>query len=141
MPTNAAATLDSFDALLDATRQQDEPQRLLFVFTRKFVDDESSEDERQRYRRGTGGSLKPCLCVDKAAEELQDFASLVAESEQTDVCWDIVFVSTLSGRGGIPANSDEAEQPLRFMVNAIGQGRVERMVAFDRNGHVLQFTQ
>lgn len=140
MSTNASATLDSFSALLQAARALDEPQRLLFVFVRKFIDDEASAEERASYRRGTGGALKPCLCVDKAVEELGSFEDLVAESRHTDVYWDIVFVSSLSGRGGIPPNHDETEQPLRFMVNAIGQGRVERMVAFDRQGEMLCFT-
>lgn len=143
VPVSSATTptLGSFDDLLAAARMQDEPQRLLFVFTRKFVDDESSEEEREQYRRGCGGALTPCLCVDKALDEIAGFDQLRKESERVGTyVWDIVFVSSLSGRGGIAPNTDEAEQPLKFMINAIGQGRVERMVAFDRNGNVLQFT-
>lgn len=139
-PADAAATLGSFDDLLAAARAQPEPQRLLFVFTRKYVDEHSSEEERERYRRGVGGALKPGVCVDKAVEEITDFAALVKEAELTRVYWDIVFVSTLSGRGGIAPNSDEAEQPLKFMITAINLGRVDHMVAFDRHGNVLNFS-
>ncbi|HEU0196889.1 MAG TPA: hypothetical protein VFQ88_06695 [Nevskiaceae bacterium] len=133
-------TLASFDELLAAARTQEEPQRLLFVFARKFVDDHVSETERQQYRDQRGGLIQPCLCVDKTVDEVTNFGSLREESERVGTYWwDIVFVSSMSGRGGIAPNSDEAVQPLQFMVNAINQGRTERMVAFDRHGQYLQF--
>ena len=77
--------------------------------------------------------------MDKTPDEIEDFAQLVQESTQTGLSWDIVFVTSLSGRAGIAPNSGEAAQPLRFMVNAINQGRVSEFAAFDHSGNVLQF--
>lgn len=140
MATTGATTglLGSFDELLQAARQQDEPQRLLFVFAERELGADASAAQRERFERGEGGHLQPRLCVDKTPEEIASFAALCTESEQTGMHWDVVFVSTLSGRGGIAPGSDAAEQPLRFMVNAINGGRLRDMVAFDRSGHVLR---
>jgi hypothetical protein len=77
--------------------------------------------------------------VDKTPEEIAGFAALVAESAQTGQSWDVVFVGGLAGRGGIAPNSDEAAQPLRFMVNAINEGRIAQFAAFDRDGDALTF--
>ena len=79
------------------------------------------------------------MCVDKAPEEVADFAALVRESKTTGLDWDIVFVASMSGRAGVAPSADEAAQPLRFMVNAINNGRVAEFAAFDRDGNVLQF--
>lgn len=135
----AAATLDDFNALLAASRQQEEPQRLLFVFARRELDKRATTAQRESFARGEGGHLQPCLCVDKTPDEIASFAVLAAESEQTGQRWDIVFVGSLDGRGGVPPNSDEANQPLRFMVNAINDGRVGEFAAFDRGGHAIRF--
>lgn len=137
MATTAA--LDDFEQLLQVALQQEEPQRLLFVFAQRNLGDHATAEQRERYARGEGGMLQPCLCVDKAPEEVASFAALVTESEQTGQHWDVVFVSSLDGRGGIARNSDEAAQPLRFMVNAINDGRVGEFAAFDRAGQPLRF--
>ena len=134
-----AATLDDFEQLLLAAQQQEEPQRLLFVFAERQLGEHASAAQRESFARGDSGHLQPCLCVDKAPEEIRGFAALVAESATTGKHWDIVFVGSLEGRGGIAPNSDEAEQPLRFMVNAINDGRVGEFAAFDRAGHALRF--
>lgn len=131
--------LDDFAQLLAAAQQQAEPQRLLFVFARRELGDHATAAQREAYARGAGGHLQPCLCVDKAPQDIAAFAALLAESETTGQHWDIVFVGSLEGRAGIPPNSDEADQPLRFMVNAINDGRVGEFAAFDRAGHALRF--
>ena len=132
-------TLASFQDLLDASRQQPQPQRLLFTFARIELPDAATEAQRARVQAGEGGNLSPSLCVDKAPEEVTSFAALVEESQTTGLPWDIVFVASMSGRAGIALSSDEAAQPLRFMVNAINNGRVAEFAAFDRDGNVLQF--
>lgn len=133
------ATLDDFAALLQAAQQQEEPQRLLFVFAERQPGKYATAAQQASFARGSSGHLQPCLCVDKAPEEIAGFAALVAESETTGKHWDVVFVGSLEGRGGIAPNSDEADQPLRFMVNAINDGRVGEFAAFDRGGHALRF--
>ena len=77
--------------------------------------------------------------VDKAADEIASFAELAAESGHTGQHWDLVFVSSMSGRGGVAPNSDEADQPLRLMVQAIHEGRVADFAVFDREGTPLGF--
>lgn len=134
-----AATLDDFEQLLQAARRQEEPQRLLFVFAERQLGQYATAAQQASFARGEGGHLQPCLCVDKAPGEIASFAALVAESEQTGQPWDVVFIGSLEGRGGIAPNSDEASQPLRFMVNAIHDGRVGEFAAFDRAGHPIRF--
>jgi hypothetical protein len=133
------ATLDDFEQLLHAARNQPEPQRLLLVFARRELGAHATPAERASFERGQGGHLQPCLCVDKLPVEIANFAALASESERTGQPWDIVFVGSLEGRGGVPPNSDEADQPLRFMVNAINDGRVDELAAFDRSGQPLRF--
>lgn len=132
-------TLASFQDLLDASRQQPQPQRLLFTFVRIELPEAATEAQRARVQAGEGGNLTPSLCVDKAPEEVASFAALVEESKAAGLPWDIVFVASLSGRAGVAPSTDEAAQPLRFMVNAINDGRVAEFAAFNRDGDVLQF--
>lgn len=132
-------SLATFQDLLDAARRQPEPQRLLFVFARVDLPEHATDDQRQRYEQREGGTISPSLCVDKAPAEIANFDALAAESATTGQSWDIVFVGSLAGRAGIAPSTDEAAQPLRFMVNAINNGRVSDFAAFDRNGDVLQF--
>ena len=135
----AAAPLDDFEQLLVAARQQDEPQRLLFVFAQRQLGKHATAAQCDSFARGAGGHLQPVLCVDKLPEEVASFAALAAESGRAGQHWDIVFVGGLDGRARVAPNSDEADQPLRFMVNAINEGRVSEFAAFDREGHALRF--
>ncbi len=131
-------SLHDFSGLLQAARAQDEPQRLLLVFAAAELPADATAEEKLRFERGEGGALAPALCVDKAPEEIGDFAALAEESRQTGIDWDILFVAALSGRGGHAPNSDEAVQPLRLMVEAIKGGRVGEFLAIDRHGDLVQ---
>lgn len=131
--------LTSFQNLLTAAHQQSEPQRLLFTFVRVELPEAATEAQRERFTAQQGGTLSPSLCVDKAPSEIASFETLVEESANTGLDWDVVFVASLSGRAGVAPSTDEAAQPLRFMVNAINNGRVAEFAAFDRAGNVLQF--
>lgn len=131
--------LTNFQNLLTAAHQQSEPQRLLFTFVRVELPEAATEAQRERFTAQQGGTLSPSLCVDKAPSEIASFETLVQESANTGLDWDVVFVASLSGRAGVAPSTDEAAQPLRFMVNAINNGRVAEFAAFDRAGNVLQF--
>lgn len=131
--------LANFDDLLTAARQQPEPQRLLFVFARVELPEHATADQRERFDRREGGTISPCLCVDKLPDEVASFSALKSESETTGHDWDMVFVGGLAGHAGFAPSPDEAAQPLRFMVNAINNGRVSEFAAFDRDGAVLRF--
>jgi hypothetical protein len=126
--------ISSFDDLLQAARQQTEPQRLLFVFASAELPQDSTELQRQDFLAGQGGSLKPVMCVDKALDELNSFFDLVEESHQFGGDWRIVFVAALSGISGIAPTPEAAEKSLQHMVEAIKAGTLGSFIPFDRQG-------
>jgi hypothetical protein len=128
-------SISSFDDLLQAARQQPEPQRLLFVFACADLPDDSTPAQRERFLAGQGGALVPMMAVDKLPEELQTFADLVHESEQFDKAWRIVFAASMSGSGGLAPTSEAAEKPLQRMVESIKAGTLGTFIPFDREGH------
>ncbi len=130
-------TISSYEDLLQAARSQEEPQLLLYVFTKAELPEDASELEKENFAQGLGGTLTPVVCVDKSPDELDSFAALVAESKKTGQDWDVVFVSSMSGHGGIAPNSDQAEQPLQMMVQAIQAGGIGSFLAFSNTGEIL----
>jgi hypothetical protein len=131
---------DSYTALLDAARAQAQPQRMLFAFARAELPEGAGGAEKAAFEQGRGGTLAPVMCVDKTLDELGTFADLVAESRHTGKDWDIVFVTTMSGRGGKPPPSSEAEAPLNMMVTYIHTGEVGRFLAFRKDGELVEFS-
>lgn len=124
----------SFDDLLQAARQQTQPQRLLFVFASADLPDDSTAAQRDSFLAGEGGALVPTMCVDKTAEELLTFSDLVQESQQFGQEWSIVFAAALAGSGGLAPTSEAAEKPLQQMVEAIKAGTLGTYIPFDRQG-------
>jgi hypothetical protein len=131
--------ISSYDELLAAARSQFQPQRLLFAFARAELPEGADAAERARFAERRGGALTPMMCVAKTADQLGSFAELVAEARHTGAEWDIVFVTTMSGRHGSAPASAEADAPLEAMVAAIHTGQVARFLAFDRDGQLLRF--
>lgn len=127
-----------FDDLLAAARAQAEPQRLLLVFAGAELPEGSSADERARFEAGRGGALVPLCCVDKAPDELSDFASLVEEARDFVPTWAILFVAALSGRDGRPPADGEVDRALERMVDAIRGGRLDGLMPVDRNGRAVR---
>ena len=138
-------TIASFDDLLRSAREQDTPQRLLFVFTAAGVPDDATPDPHARFKAGHGGTLTPLMCVDKSADELASFEALFDESRLLATAWDIVFVAALSGSAGgsgvagTGPTSLEAEAALQRMVAAIKSGRIGGFIPFDAAGLPVQF--
>lgn len=130
-------TISSYEDLLQAARSQEEPQLLLYVFTKAELPEDASELEKENFAQGLGGTLTPVVCVDKSPDELDSFAALLEESKKTGQDWDVVFVSSMSGHGGIAPNSDQAEQPLQMMVQAIQAGGIASFLAFSNTGEIL----
>ena len=128
-------SISSFDDLLQAARQQAEPQRLLFVFASADLPDDSTPEQRERFLAGQGGALVPMMAVDKLPDELQTFADLVRESQQFDKAWRIVFAASMSGTGGLAPTSQAAEKPLQRMVQSIKAGTLGTFIPFDREGN------
>ncbi len=132
--------IDSFEALLKAAREQPVPQRFLFVFVKTVLPKDANEGEAERYQSGLGGGLTPVMYVDKAQDELTDFASLVDESRNMSENWDIVLAACLSGRNGRAPSSGEAEEPLKNMIRMIHTGgKLDQFASFDRYGTPVFF--
>lgn len=132
--------ISSYADLILAARQQPEAQRLLFVFCRAELPDDANANEAASFQRGEGGALVPVLCVDKALEEAERFDVLVAESKATGQDWDLAFVAALSGRGGFPPTSDEAQRPLSMMVEGVRLGHVSGYIAISRQGDLVDLS-
>jgi hypothetical protein len=124
----------NLDDLLGAARQQDEPQRLLFVFANATLPPDSTPAQRAAFEAGQGGQLEPVMCVDKTADELARFSDLKAEAAQFGADWSLVFVAALPGQGGRAPSSAEAEPHLQRMVDALKSGAQFNAIAFDRDG-------
>jgi hypothetical protein len=141
MPSTADSTADqeiaSFDDLLRAARDQETPQRLLFVFAGAELPEDSNAEQRHQFESGAGGALVPLMCVDKALDELTSFAALRDEARVSDPNWAIVFVAALSGARGSSLSSKDAEAPLHRMVDAIKSGSHGGYIPFGRDGQPL----
>jgi hypothetical protein len=129
--------ISSYDDLIEATRGQPEPQRLLFVFCRAELPEDASAEEKAAFERGEGGALTPVICVDKTPDEAPDFTVLGDESRATGQSWDVVFVAAMSGRGGIPPTTDETQQPLNMMVESIRLGHISNYLPLDTSGNAV----
>lgn len=132
-------TIASFDDLLRSAGQQTQAQRLLFVFTTADLPADATPEQRARFQLGEGGTLTPRMCVDKSPEELPSFEALLEESRRAGPAWDIVFVAALSGSDGRRPTSDDAEAPLRRMVDSIKSGRIGSFIPFDVQGQPVRF--
>ena len=132
--------ISSFDDLLRAAREQQEPQRLLFVFAHAVLADDSTPEQRAGFEAGQGGALAPLMSVDKNPEELGTFAALVEESSQFGHDWAVVFVASLSGRDGRAPTAQEADRSLQRMIESIKIGSIGSFIPFDRQGQPMLFS-
>ena len=126
--------ISSFDDLLQAARQQAEPQRLLFVFAKAELPPDSTDAQRKHFLAGQGGALVPVMCVDKAPDELLSFADLELESRQFGQDWSIIFAAAMAGSDGVAPSTAAAETQLQRMVDFIKAGTLGALIPFDRDG-------
>lgn len=129
--------ISSYSDLIQASRSQQEAQRLLFVFCRAELPDEASDEEKAAFERGEGGALTPVICVDKTPDEAPDFRGVVEESQATGQDWDVVFIAAMSGRGGMAPSTDEAQQPMTMMVESIRLGHISNYLPLDAQGNAV----
>ena len=132
--------ISSYADLLEAARQQPEPQRLLFVFAQAELPEGYTEAQTQQFQAGTGGVLTPQMCTDKALDELGYFSDLVKESHQMGQDWKIVFVASLPGHAGVMPSTDEAQEHLKTMIHSIQNGAISKYLAFDQDGDLIQIS-
>lgn len=124
----------SCDDLLAAARQQQQPQRLLFVFAAV----EAPAAAAAGTDAGRCGAPVPVMCVDKMPDEIADFQTLAAEAGLTGCHWQLLFASSLSGRGGVAPSTADADPWLLRMVDAIKLGQLHNLLVFDRAGITQQ---
>jgi hypothetical protein len=130
--------ITTFEDLLLAARQQPEPQRLLLVFAGASLPADATPAQRAAFEAGESGELTPLMCVDKAPQELADFAALVAEAATLDTPWALVFATALAGQGGQPPTPSQVDAGLTLAVEAVRSGDVARFIPFDRQGQAVQ---
>ena len=124
--------ISKFEDLLGYAKEQEDAQRLLFLFTKANV------SRKSRKRDEKSGTLDAVMCVDKLPEEVADFASLVEEADSISKEWDIVFVAGLSGKGDVAPSTEEAEPYLNQMTNDLVSGQnIARYLVFDRDNQTL----
>jgi len=132
--------ITDYQSLLAVGRQQPDPQRFLFVFLQASLSADHDETDKHRFHAGQGGELQAIMCVDKDLSELTTFADLVTESKQMEQDWSMVLVACLGGSNGILPSVEEAEQPLKMMVQTVQNGGdLSKYLAFDKQGILLHF--
>lgn len=116
----------NFQSLITAAKQQNQPQRLLFLFAKA----ETEESKKSNQHRGT---LSPLMCVDKLPEELSTFAAFSAEADNISPDWSFMLAVGLSGQNGKAPTTEEAEPFLNQMVDNLTAGQdLTQYVIFDR---------
>ncbi len=131
--------ITSFDDLLQAARQQPEPQRLLFVFAASGVPDDATPAQKASHARGEGGELTPILCVDKTPDALSSFTSLVDESRETGQDWQVVFVAAMADQSAFLPDNKDVDEAFQRMTQMIKYGTIGSLLAFDHSGDPIVF--
>lgn len=126
-----------FEQLLQAAAAQAEPQRLLFVFTQAELPENPTPEQRERFKAGSGGALKPLACVDKSPAELSTFEALVDESRHACPPWQVLFIAALAGQEGRPPSTALVDSALHAMVEAVKAGRFAGYMALAPNGEPI----
>ncbi|WP_448565938.1 ribonucleotide reductase subunit alpha [Thalassotalea ganghwensis] len=122
-----------YQELLEMAKNQDQPQRLLFLFT------EPEGHNPKKSKKHQKGHLNPVMCVDKLPEEVESFDDLVKEADTIAKNWQFVFVSGLSGQNQQAPTTEDAEPYLNRMTNDLITGQnIARYLVLDRKGQPIE---
>ncbi len=121
-----------FSELLQMTSAQDEPQRLLLLFANAEAKNPKKSKKHQQ------GTITPVMCVDKAPEEVSDFASLIKEADGINKEWNFLFIASLSGENGNAPTSEEADPYLNKMTNDVEMGNISQYLVIDRDENRIE---
>ncbi|MDP7593195.1 MAG: ribonucleotide reductase subunit alpha [Litorilituus sp.] len=125
--------MKTFKELLELTQQQEQPQRLMFL----FANAESKKPKKSKKHQQ--GTISPVMCVDKLPEELSTFTALKKEADAIEKNWNFVFIASLSGENGMTPSQDDAEPFLNKMANDVQTGNnVGRYVIYDRDENPIE---
>ena len=129
--------ISTFDDLLQAARQQAQPQRLLLVFAGASLPNDATADQRAAFEAGESGELAPLMCVDKDPQALAGFQALAAEAATLGPAWALVFAAALSGSGGQPPSDSQVDAALQRLVASVKAGDLAGLIPFDREGQAV----
>ncbi len=121
-----------FSELLQMTGAQDEPQRLLLLFANAEAKNPKKSKKHQQ------GTITPVMCVDKAPEEVSDFASLVKEADGINKAWNFLFIASLSGENGKAPTTEDADPYLNKMTNDVEMGNISQYLVIDRDENRIE---
>ncbi|MAF83409.1 MAG: ribonucleotide reductase subunit alpha [Gammaproteobacteria bacterium] len=126
--------------MLEAARQQPEPQRLLFVFLDAVLPAEHTPEEAFLFSQGQGGQLQPVINLTRGLDELTTFENLAAEVAQQEQDWQVMLIACVSGENGKTPTAEEVAGPLQVLEHTIRMGGdISAYTAFDRDGEQIQF--
>jgi len=123
----------SWNELVAMAEQQEEPQRLLFVFSKFEVrEGEDPNDGAADF------SVEPVMYNDKPVDDISSFEELVKETQEAEFHWDVVFVAGLGGSNGELPSPETAEDHLQKMIRAIYQGQIQHFAAYNQSGEKVE---
>jgi len=107
-----------FSKLIEAAKQQEQPQRLLMLFAK-------AEGNKKKGKNAVNetGTVTPLMCVDKLPEELESFDALIKEADGISEDWNFVLIAGLGGSDGVAPPTEAAEPYLNQMANAVMMGQ------------------
>ncbi|NCT84566.1 MAG: ribonucleotide reductase subunit alpha [Comamonadaceae bacterium] len=126
--------IEHFNDLLAMARAQPEPQRLLMVFATADCEPDATPAQRAAHAAGTGGVLRPLMCVDKDPAELRDFDALAAEARRAGPAWQLVFTAALAGR----TTAGEIQHMLELLVKRVEAGEFGGLLPFNPAGEAVR---
>jgi hypothetical protein len=107
-----------FSKLVEAAKQQDQPQRLLMLFARA-----EGNKKKKAHASHQTGTVTPLMCVDKLPEELESFEALIKEADAIASDWSFVLIGGLGGVDGEAPPTEAAEPYLNQMANDLMMGQ------------------
>lgn len=128
--------ISSFDDLLRATRQQSQPQRMLFVFLRTVLQKDATDAEKAGFQAGQGGALQPISQVDFAAADIPSWHALRIEADSRSTAWDKLLVACMD-ESSDPLTAERALQQMLGRVESGGD--LSGYLCFTREGVPVQF--
>lgn len=130
--------ISSFEELIKAGLDQEEPQRLLMVLLKAEPEEGDGQPDDKDVIHGSG-LLRPVMATDRELTVELRLDALVEEADQSGMAWDLIMVSSLSAAGGRLPTSEEAEPYLKQMAEAVETGAdLSRYAVFDRAGSPVQ---
>lgn len=119
---------DNFNNFLNTAKNQNEPQRILFLFAKATPLKLNVSADHQ------SGTIEPIMCVDKLPDEIKSFESLTKEADSISPNWDFILIGSLGGQNGVAPTSKDAAPFLDRMTNDLTSGtNITKYLIIDRN--------